>query len=376
MRVLFTACPAQGHIFPLVPLAWAVRAAGHEVLVAVPEQAGAIVTGAGLPMVASSGPLDVRQIMRPEPAPDRISAAAAVGRGFGRMATYTIDGVDALVRDWKPDLVVTEPEEYAGPIAAAAAGIPFVVQTLATAVRPEQHAGAAEELAELCARRGLPGLPEPELVLDICPPQVQVPGLPTGERMRHVPYGGADIAPDWLHDARDRPLVCVTAGTIITRQESVHRLLKEILDELGRRQLFAVLAVGREVVPQLGRLLDHVVGVGWVPLGEVLPSCSAIVHHGGAGSMMASLVHGVPQVVLPFMADNFDHADGVAASGAGVARPAAEVDGAWVGAAVARVLDDPQYRAASDTIAADIAAQPSPAETAERLVRLVEGAYA
>jgi UDP:flavonoid glycosyltransferase YjiC (YdhE family) len=92
--------------------------------------------------------------------------------------------------------------------------------------------------------------------------------------------------------------------------------------------------------------------------------------------MMASLVHGVPQVVLPFMADNFDHADGVAASCAGVARPAAEVDGAWVGAAVARVLDDPQYRAASDTIAADIAGQPSPAETAERLVRLIEGAYA
>lgn len=376
MRVLFTVCPAQGHLFPLVPLAWALRAAGHEVLVAVPEQAEPLVTGAGLPVTASSPALDVRAIMRPEPAPDRISAATGLGRGFGRLATHTIDGIDTLVRDWRPDLVVTEPEEYAGPIAAAAAGIPCVVQTLATAVRPEQHAGAAEELAGVCDRHGLPGLPEPALVLDVCPPAVQVPGLPTGERLRYLPYGGADVAPEWLRDPLDRPLVCVTAGTIITRQEVVHRLLKEILDELGRRRLYVVLAVGREVIPHLGRLLDHVIGAGWFTLDRVLPSCAAIVHHGGAGSMMASLVHGVPQVALPFMADNFDHADGIAASGTGLARPAVDVDAGWVGESVAAVLDEPGYRAASAKTAADIAAQPSPAQTVRRLVRLVEGADA
>lgn len=37
MRVLFTTNPLSGHFFPLVPLAWACRLAGHEVLVATAE---------------------------------------------------------------------------------------------------------------------------------------------------------------------------------------------------------------------------------------------------------------------------------------------------------------------------------------------------
>ena len=34
MRILFTTAPLSGHYFPLVPLAWACRSIGHEVLVA------------------------------------------------------------------------------------------------------------------------------------------------------------------------------------------------------------------------------------------------------------------------------------------------------------------------------------------------------
>lgn len=36
MRVLVTSCPNYGHLFPMVPLAWALRNAGHDVLAAVP----------------------------------------------------------------------------------------------------------------------------------------------------------------------------------------------------------------------------------------------------------------------------------------------------------------------------------------------------
>jgi UDP:flavonoid glycosyltransferase YjiC (YdhE family) len=41
---------------------------------------------------------------------------------------------------------------------------------------------------------------------------------------------------------------------------------------------------------------------------ELLPTCSAIVHHGGAGTMFGALAHSVPQVILPQGADNFEHA--------------------------------------------------------------------
>ena len=47
MRVLFTASPALGHMFPMIPLAWAYRAQGHDVLVAT--------AGPGLDVLAIAG---------------------------------------------------------------------------------------------------------------------------------------------------------------------------------------------------------------------------------------------------------------------------------------------------------------------------------
>src|SRR5262249_6339226 len=63
MRVLFTAVGGQPHLYPLVPLAWAFRAAGHEVRFAsTPAQVRDIVH-IGLPMVAvGSGPKLSREL--------------------------------------------------------------------------------------------------------------------------------------------------------------------------------------------------------------------------------------------------------------------------------------------------------------------------
>jgi len=46
-------------------------------------------------------------------------------------------------------------------------------------------------------------------------------------------------------------------------------------------------------------------GVGYVPLDQVLPHCSAIVHHGGIGTTAHSIASGCPQVVLPMAFDQF-----------------------------------------------------------------------
>ncbi|MFJ8097626.1 glycosyltransferase family protein [Streptomyces griseofuscus] len=47
--------PLAGHFLPLAPLAWALRAAGHEVLVTTPDNFVPAVLGSGLP-AASCGP--------------------------------------------------------------------------------------------------------------------------------------------------------------------------------------------------------------------------------------------------------------------------------------------------------------------------------
>jgi hypothetical protein len=39
--------------------------------------------------------------------------------------------------------------------------------------------------------------------------------------------------------------------------------------------------------------------VDFVPLNALLPTCSAVVHHGGSGTFAAVLEHGVPQLIIP-----------------------------------------------------------------------------
>src|SRR5262249_30229195 len=58
MKALFPTWAWPSHFFPMVPLAWALRAAGHEVRVASgPELAGTI-RASGLPAVSVGTPVD------------------------------------------------------------------------------------------------------------------------------------------------------------------------------------------------------------------------------------------------------------------------------------------------------------------------------
>ena len=48
MRIVLTTSALEGHFFPMVPLAWALRAAGHEVLVNAPANFTPTITSTGL----------------------------------------------------------------------------------------------------------------------------------------------------------------------------------------------------------------------------------------------------------------------------------------------------------------------------------------
>ena len=62
MRVLVTSWGWRSHFYPLVPLAWALRSAGHEVLVASQPAMIEVITGAGLPAVAVGEDLDFAEV--------------------------------------------------------------------------------------------------------------------------------------------------------------------------------------------------------------------------------------------------------------------------------------------------------------------------
>ncbi len=71
MRVLFVSYPAIGHVFPTVPLAWALRAAGHEVLVAT-GCTGLEAANAGLHVADVAPGLDMENFFQ-ETVPDLLA---------------------------------------------------------------------------------------------------------------------------------------------------------------------------------------------------------------------------------------------------------------------------------------------------------------
>jgi rhamnosyltransferase subunit B len=87
----------------------------------------------------------------------------------------------------------------------------------------------------------------------------------------------------------------------------------------GRRWRALLLAPGyRE--PE-ANMPPNVLRSGFIPLGKVLPSSAAIVHHGGMGTLSAAMAHGTPQVAVPFGHDQFDNAARLAKLGVATVIP-------------------------------------------------------
>ncbi|MFE3140609.1 nucleotide disphospho-sugar-binding domain-containing protein [Streptomyces scopuliridis] len=382
MRTLFTSWAWPSHYYPMVPLAWALRAAGHEVRVAVPPALTAVVTASGLPAVEVGGDgvdavARIREYL-PDAPPGRARGPRAV-RLFADLAEAMADDLIAYCRAWKPDLIVHEPTAYAGPLAAAVAGIPAVRLPWGADLmhRAGTRAYERELLEPLAARLGAGEVdPLGALTLDICPAAVQVPdsARPGPVRtlpMRYVPYHGMGPLPAPPPPYRRRPRVCVSWGTTVGRLDGDRYFAREVVAALDATDAGIVVAVTREQRPLLGRVPDRVKVLESVPLDAVLPFCDLVVGHGGAGTVLTGLVHGLPQLVIPQLIDHTFNAQRFAASGAGLSLPHAEATPDRIRADVSRLLEWPDHRMAAEEIRAEIASRPAPAEVARLLADFV-----
>lgn len=67
-----------------------------------------------------------------------------------------------------------------------------------------------------------------------------------------------------------------------------------------------VLLLGGEDHPQPGN--RRVIWRKFSPLGHLLPHCAAVVHHGGVGTTVQTILSGTPQIIRPFLFDQFAQA--------------------------------------------------------------------
>ncbi|WP_432186994.1 nucleotide disphospho-sugar-binding domain-containing protein [Streptomyces sp. Tue6028] len=394
MRVLFTTWAAPGHLFPMVPLAWAFQAAGHDVRVAGPPGCRDAVTRAGLCAVAVGDQDAIAGL----PKPPELAAwgrPARWPRGWSAhldlldsgqrkviralyekqcaVAGLMLDDLVDFGRWWRPDLVVHDVLAMAGPVLAAVLGVPAVGHgwEIGSTLHPPTGDTDSEPLPAylgLFERFGA-DVTAPAGWVDPCPPSLRPPdGAPVRRLpMRCVPYNGSGPQPDWLARPERPRRVCVTAGVAGARYRDpggpdVLALTLESLDSVDAE---IVLAPGGPVPTDA--LPGQVRVARDVPFRTLLPTCDLVVHHGGAGTALTAVVMGVPQLVVPPSPICTEIGHGIARSGAGIMLDRLDSTELLLKTVTEMLADPGPCREAAGRVASETAALPSPSALAAGL---------
>lgn len=379
MRVLFSSTGGYGHIFPMLPLALAFEAAGHEVLWSTSADACRHVEATGLDAspagLAGPGLRDGAGRLHAAAAevapPER--AAFMFPRMFGELLTPPmVADLLPLTRRWHPDLMIHEHGELASPLVGAVLGTPSLTHAFGGAIPAGIVTAAAERVAPLWVAQGQEPPPYAgaftSLYLDICLPSVQsvsMDHIRAVQPLRPVPVAGGPVGepPDYLLDD-GRPLVYLTLGTVQNRSP----ILRPVVQALAGLPVRVLVTVGPDGDPASLPAYPNVRVERWVDQPQVLENCAVVVSHADSGTFLGALAAGRPQLCVPLAADQFRNAAGGARSGAALVLAPAEVTEDAVGQAVSRLMADDSFRDGARAVATEIAAMPSPADVVEVLI--------
>lgn len=380
MRILVTSTPGIGHIHPMLPLATALRAAGHEVVWATARESCQVIERFGFRTLPAGLALGTRQelfaarALRLEDVPARQRRRLVMPLIFGEIAAPAMhDELVAVFDELQPHLVLHELAELAAAPLALARGIPHVTLGFSGALSDELASALRASVAPLWAQDGVPLTPrtfQGELLLHPFPrsmdtPRSDGPALPIGP----APVGSAFAAPapEWVERfGVDRPGVYVTFGTESARIAP----WAELFSALADLPIDVVATVGSGLdEASLGPRPANVRVAPFVPQQRLLGRAAAVVSHAGAGTLIGAAAAGCVQLHLPLHADQWDNADLLSATGAGLTMQAHERQAPRIRAAIEWLLGDTTVRTAAQGLRADFAAMPHPRDVVSAIER-------
>ncbi|QVJ02396.1 activator-dependent family glycosyltransferase [Nocardiopsis eucommiae] len=410
MRVLIAAYSEKTHFYNLVPIAWALRTAGHEVRVVSQPSLTSTIVEAGLTAVAVGRDHSFMEVMESkeedEGWADRVTSVMTDPENtdweglydffedatVNSFRTFNDGWVDELVeyaREWRPDLVLWEAFTFAGAVAARVVGAAHVrvlwgadvltrarhrfVSLLEKRSPEDRSDPLGEWLGEILGRYGHTFDEEivtGQRVLDQAPTSMRLPDQAHTVPVRYVPYNGPAEVPSWLLEPPRKPRVCVTAGMSMRNFFGFDMIPLEILQPFADLdvEVVATLVPGEGGVPDLPpnvRLVD------FVPMNALLPTCSAVVHIGGAGVVSTALLHGVPQLTLvPGLWDTVVRARALRDNGAGLLLMPGEDSPEAVRDNVRRLVEEPSFREAAELLRQEVLSQPTPNDVVPLLEEL------
>lgn len=388
---LFVTFEGGGNVAPVLGVARRLAARGHGVRVLTEPCLRGAVEQAGARFVPFT-----RHFTRADRTADLIGDSAArtpvgaLNRSLERLvlgpARIVAEETRRAMEDERPDVVAADALMPGALIAAEAAGIPRVVlfhmpEYLPGPGRPAAGPGLLPR-ADLAGRLRdglmtrlfhrqlrayLPAVNEARRAFGLAPfaAPADVLGLyhaadrrliqtseafdfPITPPPPNVRYTGPVLDdPDWTGEWCDpwaaddlRPLVVASLSSTFQDQRGV---LRRIIAALGALEVRGLVTLGPAMAGERFDLPQNVVAVASAPHARVFAHAAAVVTHGGHGTVMRALAHGLPLLCLPMCRDQDDNAARVFARGAGLRlRPSASP--ARIAAAVQRLLREPGFR--------------------------------
>jgi len=344
MRVMVMVFPTRTHVYSMAPVGWALAAAGHEVRFVGqcnPREISSF-TETGLDAMWFGDELDVahhRQLnvdgdnamhgehRLSESRPERYTEEyiRTVYQHWVDVYRWTTPDslVDELVRfakGWQPDLVLWDPLIYAAPIVAQAIGAPHVRMMYAA----DQTARIGAQYRDLRASRPEDTSPDPFVewmsaavgrfgaeydeslrygikTIDCHPSYLRYDGVDVDYLpARFAPLNKPMAIPRWVLETPSRPRVMLTLGISNRQTLGVEETsVDDLLDGLADLDVEVIATLNAAQLATVKKIPDNLRAVDFVPMNELLASCSAIVHQGGGATIGNAVVNGVPQLVIP-----------------------------------------------------------------------------
>jgi UDP:flavonoid glycosyltransferase YjiC (YdhE family) len=367
MKILFASWPGYGHLLPMVPLIRAAQRGGHDVVVSsgrdmseVIARLGVVVHISGITMAESYArmPGDLMISQMPPAEQSRFAGRHLFGAGAVDRARDLLD----LVKTWRPDLVVHDTLELGSPVAAEASGIPHITHGYGPMV--PDNASLVTEIGAAIQDAGtsdpVPGVFTAPY-LDIAPPALRRDGTKPWRRVRPLRPSAGEVGPDTSLPSKLSALpypdsISVTLGTVMNQAPEVFRA---VIEGCSRLPVNVIVTTGPEFDNSLlGPLQSAGFSAPFLPQAAVLPHCTAVVSHAGAGTMLGALCHGLPQLCLPQGTDQPFNAAALVPTGAALALQPEQVTPGSVTEALGRLLREPSFRQAANRLRGEIDQMP------------------
>lgn len=182
--------------------------------------------------------------------------------------------------------------------------------------------------------------------------------------------GGPVVMPpelDRFLDAGSAPVVFTLGSAAVHIPGDFYVESLKAARRMGRR---AVLLVGPEGDPGVADGPDAI-ALAYAPFSKLFPRAAAIVHQGGVGTTQQALRAGRPQMVVPFLGDQFDNAARVARLGCGATLSRRAYRGGRVATVLDRLLAEPTVTETATRLGVVASREDGAAVAAEQIAALI-----